>query len=89
MTSLLNFHTLAAARGDGLRPELRTGLERGAAAPCAELRVRDDGMIQSGPDPAEAIKESGDLSLVARASVRQKGNANQNPATPARPLSLV
>jgi hypothetical protein len=32
MTSFLNFHAFAAARGDGLRPELRALFERGAAA---------------------------------------------------------
>jgi hypothetical protein len=33
MTSFLNFHAFAAARGDGLRPELHALFERSAAAP--------------------------------------------------------
>jgi hypothetical protein len=91
MTSLLNFHALAAARGDGLRPELRALLERVAAAPCTEFTVRNDGMIQSGPDPKSVgvIKERGNLSHFPQASVRQRGEANQSPASPARPLRLV
>ncbi len=88
MTSFLNFHTLAATRGDGLRPELRALFERVAAAPRSELTVRDDGMIQSGPDPisAEATKERGNVSLFPQASARQTDEANQNSGTPARPL---
>lgn len=50
MTSFLSLHAAAAARGDGLRPEL-LALVAGAA-PRAELASRSDGMIQSGPDPA-------------------------------------
>jgi hypothetical protein len=52
MTSFLSFHAAAAARGDGLRPELLALLTRAAVAPDSELRSRADGMIQSGPDPA-------------------------------------
>jgi hypothetical protein len=37
MTSFLNFHAFAAARGDGLRPELHALFERSAAAPRSEL----------------------------------------------------
>jgi hypothetical protein len=54
MTSFLNFHAFAATRGDGLRPEFRAFFERVAAAPRSELTVRNDGMIQSGPDPISA-----------------------------------
>ncbi|MCP3384506.1 MULTISPECIES: hypothetical protein [unclassified Bradyrhizobium] len=45
-------HAIAALRGDGLRPELQALFERLAIDPHADLRVRGDGMIQSGPDPA-------------------------------------
>ena len=45
------FHTIAALRGDGLRPELQALFERLAIDPYAELFVRSDGMVQSGPDP--------------------------------------
>jgi hypothetical protein len=92
MTSLVNFHALAAARGDGLRPELRALLERAAAVPPRSvLTVRSDGMVQSGPDPmsAEIKKEPGNVLLFPRASARQRDEANQNSATPARPFSRV
>ena len=57
MTSFLNFHAFATTRGDGLRPELRALFERTAAAPRSELTVRDDGMIQSGPNPVSALSQ--------------------------------
>jgi hypothetical protein len=88
MTSFLNFHAFAVTRGDGLCPELRALFERVAAAPRSEPTVRNDGMIQSGPDPisAEAARERGNVSLSPLASDRHKGEGNQNPRTPARPL---
>ncbi|WP_375785293.1 hypothetical protein ACE10Z_38185 [Bradyrhizobium sp. Pha-3] len=46
------FHSIAALCGDGLRPELQALFERLAIDPRSELFVRDDGMLQSGPDPA-------------------------------------
>jgi hypothetical protein len=46
------FHSIAALRGDGLRPELQALFDRLAANPRSELFVRDDGMIQAGPNPA-------------------------------------
>jgi hypothetical protein len=87
MTSFLNFHAFATTRGDGLRPELRALFERIAAAPRSELTVRNDGMIQSGPNPVSArvTKERGNVSLFLQASARQT-EANRNPGTPARPL---
>ena len=45
------FHSIAALCGDGLRPELQALFERLAIDPHAELFVRPDGMVQSGPDP--------------------------------------
>ena len=57
MTSFLNFHAFATTRGDGLRPQLRALFERTAAAPRSELTVRDDGMIQSGPNPVSALSQ--------------------------------
>jgi len=51
------FHSIAALCGDGLRPELQALFDRLAVDPHSELFVRNDGMIQSGPDPiAEGIK---------------------------------
>jgi hypothetical protein len=46
------FHSIAALCGDGLRPELQTLFDRLAIDPQTELFVRDDGMLQAGPDPA-------------------------------------
>ena len=45
-----NFDAIAALRGEGLRPELRALLDRVATERGAELFVRGDGMLQSGPD---------------------------------------
>ncbi|MET4847141.1 hypothetical protein ABIF62_007636 [Bradyrhizobium japonicum] len=45
------FHSIAALCGDGLRPELRALFERLAIDPYSGLRIRSDGMLQSGPDP--------------------------------------
>jgi hypothetical protein len=49
------FHSIAALCGDGLRPELQALFDRLAVDPHSEVFVRNDGMIQSGPNPvAEA-----------------------------------
>lgn len=45
------FHSIAALRGDGLRPELRKLFDRMTIDLHTELVVRRDGMLQSGPDP--------------------------------------
>jgi hypothetical protein len=86
VTSFLNFHAFAAARGDGLRPELRALFERGAAAPRSELTVRNGGMVQSGPGPmfAEVAPERGNMSPVPQTSARQTHEAS--PGISARPL---
>jgi hypothetical protein len=55
MTNFLNFHVLAAARGDGLHPELRLLFERAATSPVSEVAIRREGLLQSGPDPASEI----------------------------------
>lgn len=77
MTSFLNFHALAAARGDGLRSELHALFERSAAAPRSELTVRNDNMIQSGPDPisAQVAPERGKMSRFPQTSTRQTHEA--------------
>jgi hypothetical protein len=54
MTTLRKFHSIAALCGDGLRPELQALFERLAVDPHTELFVRNDGMVQSGPDPVSA-----------------------------------
>jgi hypothetical protein len=45
------FHSIAALCRDGLRPELQALFDRLAIDPRAELFVRPDRMLQSGPDP--------------------------------------
>jgi hypothetical protein len=55
MTNFLNFHALAAARGEGLHPELRLLFERAAMSPVSDVAIRRDGLLQSGPDPASEI----------------------------------
>ena len=54
MPTLRKFHSIAALCGDGLRPELQALFGRLAVDPRTELFVRDDGMVQSGPDPIAA-----------------------------------
>jgi hypothetical protein len=46
------FHSIAALCGDGLRPELQALFDRLAIDWQSELFVREDGMIQAGPNPA-------------------------------------
>jgi hypothetical protein len=45
------FHSIAALRGDGLRPELQALFDRLAIDQRPVFFVRD-GMVQAGPDPA-------------------------------------
>ena len=57
MSGLIAFHAIAAARGDGLLPELRDLLEyreaRQADPAIVELSaIREDRMMQAGPSPA-------------------------------------
>jgi hypothetical protein len=51
------FHSIAALCGDGLRPELQALFERLAIDPHSGLRIRHDGMIQAGPDPASEVPD--------------------------------
>lgn len=71
MTSFLSLHAAAAARGDGLRPELLALLARVAAAPQAALTPRPDSMIQSGPDPASTTGAEHHVVLPLRADTAQ------------------
>lgn len=48
MTSFLDLMKIAAARGDGLHPKLRALFE---GTVSSGIVPRNDGMIQSGPDP--------------------------------------
>jgi hypothetical protein len=60
------FHSIAALCGDGLRPELQALFDRLAIDPASELFVRNDGMVQSGPDP---VKTPVDRSIKAAKTV--------------------
>ena len=53
--SVLNFHQLAATRGDGLHPTLRALFERSARDEAGGISVRADGMLQAGPSPVAEI----------------------------------
>jgi hypothetical protein len=68
MTNFLNFHVFAAARGEGLRPELRLLFERAATSPVFDIVMRHDGLLQSGPDPAsETAPDRVNVSLFPQA----------------------
>jgi hypothetical protein len=54
MPPFRKFHSIPALCGDGLRPELQALFERLAVDPHSELFVRNDSMVQSGPDPISA-----------------------------------
>ena len=75
MSSLRKFHSIAALCGDGLRPELQALFERLAVDRRTELFTRNDGMVQSGPDP-----------IAAESSLRQRetGVANADSAWAAK-----
>jgi len=60
------FHSIAALCGDGLRPELQALFDRLAIDPRSELFVRDDGMVQAGPDPASKATGKATLTDVVR-----------------------
>ena len=79
MTTFLNFNVFAAARGEGLHPELRLLFERAATYPFSDVAIRHDGLLQSGPDPAaETVPERVNVSLFPRDGVRQTDELNQS-----------
>jgi len=65
------FHSIAALCGGGLRPELRALFERLAIDPRSELFLRDDGMVQAGPEPAS---ETGFTKIVPRMKKMPESN---------------
>jgi hypothetical protein len=73
MMSFLSFHATAAARGDGLRPELLALLVGVPAASQPELTLRHEGMMKSRPDPesTDVVGEHTNVSLFPQASARQ------------------
>jgi hypothetical protein len=58
MTLFRQFSVLAASRGEGLHPKLRTFLERTVASPFSEVSMRHDGLIQAGPSPDSEVISS-------------------------------
>jgi hypothetical protein len=68
------FHSIAALCGDGLRTELQALFDRVAIDPRSELFVRDDGMVQAGPDPAS------ETALTNVVPLRADGRAGVTPA---------
>lgn len=79
MTGLLAFHRLAAARGDGLLPELRALLEYREQLQGTDPGVvsldgrRPDGMVQAGPSPrgGEALFVPGNVTRFEPAAKAQ------------------
>ena len=57
MLPLNNFHAIAAARGDGLRPEFMALIERIAAeSAVADIALHRGGaQVQAGPNPAGLV----------------------------------
>jgi hypothetical protein len=73
MTTFLDFHAFAAARGEGLHPKLRLLFERAATSPVFEVAIRPDGLLQSGPDPAsETARDYVNVSIFPQISVPQR-----------------
>jgi hypothetical protein len=81
MTSFQAFHVFAAARGDGLRSELRAVLERAATDDHLEITMRRDGMLQSGPDPkSEAIQARTEVLRFLRGPAHPEATQDSNSA---------
>ena len=66
------FHSIAALRGDGLRPELRELFERLAIDPHSGLHIRHDGMVQAGPDPVSKASPKLNTEIQELAICRRK-----------------
>ena len=67
MTSPNQFNAFVASRGEGLHPKLRELLERAAASPFSEVAIRQDGMLQAGPNPeSEAVASRINVMLFPR-----------------------
>jgi hypothetical protein len=78
MKTFLDFDTAAAARGEGLRPELRSLFERAATSPFSDLAKRR-GMLQSGPDPvSQELPERTNVSSFPQAPTRRDDAPNPN-----------
>jgi hypothetical protein len=79
MKTFLDFDTAAAARGEGLRPELRALFERAATSPFSDIAKRN-GMLQSGSDPVpQELPERANVSPFPQAPSRRADAPNPNP----------
>jgi hypothetical protein len=87
MSSFRKFHSIAALCGDGLRPELQALFERLAVDPHSELFARDDGMVQSGPDPvaAEVLRRESETRISTADSTRDVVFSRKFQPLPTRP----
>jgi hypothetical protein len=62
MFGLLSFHAIAAARGDGMRPELLELLSRQSRLHASDTKIaylehhRATGFTQAGPNPVAACE---------------------------------
>jgi hypothetical protein len=84
MKTFLDFDTAAAARGEGLHPELRLLLERAAMSPFSDITKRH-GMLQSGPDPvSQELPEYANVTPFQQAPTRRDDAPNPNPEVLAR-----
>jgi hypothetical protein len=79
MTSFHQFNALAASRGEGLHPKLRGLLEGAVACPLSQVSVRDDGLLQAGPNPGSEMD-------VPHANVTVLSREAARPATAAHEL---
>lgn len=84
MTTFQGFHAFAAARGEGLRSELRAVLERVATDRGLEIAMRQDGMFQSGPDPRSKAIQARPQVLRFIPSPARPDSANQDSNSIAR-----
>jgi hypothetical protein len=72
------FHSITALCGDGLRPELQALFDRLAIDPRSELFVRDDGMVQAGPDPASETVLTGIAPLTKKIACIEVASSSAN-----------
>jgi hypothetical protein len=81
MTSLNQFNTFAASRGEGLHPKLRELLERTVVSPSSEVVIRQDGMLQAGPNPgSEAVGSRVNVMLFPRVSTSPAADKHKREA---------
>ena len=78
MTSSNQFNTFVASRGEGLHPKLHELLERTAVSPFSEVTIRQDGMLQAGPNPElEAVASRVNVTLFPRESMNPAADEHE------------